>query len=102
MIETLPLIEAAKGYERMMNGDARFRVVLVPSSGPIVAILAASSRAAGVARYPATHASFGRRRCAARLGLRAASELAYHHIEHRGEDQAENGDADHAIEHGGA
>jgi D-arabinose 1-dehydrogenase-like Zn-dependent alcohol dehydrogenase len=30
MIETFPLTEAAKGYERMMSGDARFRVVLVP------------------------------------------------------------------------
>jgi D-arabinose 1-dehydrogenase-like Zn-dependent alcohol dehydrogenase len=30
MIETYPLAEAAKGYARMMSGDARFRVVLVP------------------------------------------------------------------------
>jgi len=28
MNETLPLAEAARGYERMMSGDARFRVVL--------------------------------------------------------------------------
>lgn len=30
MTETFPLTEAAKGYQRMMSGDARFRVVLVP------------------------------------------------------------------------
>jgi propanol-preferring alcohol dehydrogenase len=30
MIETFPLAEAAEGYARMMSGDARFRVVLVP------------------------------------------------------------------------
>ena len=30
MIETFPLAEAAKGYQRMIKGDARFRVVLVP------------------------------------------------------------------------
>jgi propanol-preferring alcohol dehydrogenase len=30
MVETFPLAEASKGYERMMSGDARFRVVLVP------------------------------------------------------------------------
>jgi len=30
MIETFPLTEATKGYQRMMSGDARFRVVLVP------------------------------------------------------------------------
>jgi D-arabinose 1-dehydrogenase-like Zn-dependent alcohol dehydrogenase len=30
MIETFPLTEAAKGYQRMIKGDARFRVVLVP------------------------------------------------------------------------
>jgi D-arabinose 1-dehydrogenase-like Zn-dependent alcohol dehydrogenase len=30
MIEIVPLAEAAKGYARMMKGDARFRVVLVP------------------------------------------------------------------------
>ena len=30
MIEIVPLTEAAKGYARMMKGDARFRVVLVP------------------------------------------------------------------------
>ncbi len=28
MIETMPLAEGAKGYERMMSGEARFRVVL--------------------------------------------------------------------------
>jgi D-arabinose 1-dehydrogenase-like Zn-dependent alcohol dehydrogenase len=28
MIETLPLAKAAEGYERMMSGKARFRVVL--------------------------------------------------------------------------
>jgi D-arabinose 1-dehydrogenase-like Zn-dependent alcohol dehydrogenase len=30
MIETVPLEKAAEGYARMMAGDARFRVVLVP------------------------------------------------------------------------
>jgi D-arabinose 1-dehydrogenase-like Zn-dependent alcohol dehydrogenase len=30
LIETYPLAEAAKGYARMMSGEARFRVVLVP------------------------------------------------------------------------
>jgi D-arabinose 1-dehydrogenase-like Zn-dependent alcohol dehydrogenase len=30
MIETFPLERAAEGYARMMSGDARFRVVLVP------------------------------------------------------------------------
>ena len=30
MIETFPLEKAAEGYARMMSGDARFRVVLVP------------------------------------------------------------------------
>ncbi|NLG76522.1 MAG: alcohol dehydrogenase catalytic domain-containing protein [Xanthomonadaceae bacterium] len=30
MIETFPLAQAAEGYERMMSGKARFRVVLVP------------------------------------------------------------------------
>jgi len=30
MIETLPLDQAAEGYERMMSGRARFRVVLLP------------------------------------------------------------------------
>lgn len=30
MIETVPLARAAEGYERMMSGKARFRVVLVP------------------------------------------------------------------------
>ena len=30
MIETFPLDKAAEGYARMMSGDARFRVVLVP------------------------------------------------------------------------
>jgi D-arabinose 1-dehydrogenase-like Zn-dependent alcohol dehydrogenase len=30
MIETFPLAKAAEGYARMMSGDARFRVVLVP------------------------------------------------------------------------
>ena len=28
MIETLPLDQAAAGYERMMSGKARFRVVV--------------------------------------------------------------------------
>jgi D-arabinose 1-dehydrogenase-like Zn-dependent alcohol dehydrogenase len=28
MIETLPLERASEGYERMMRGDARFRMVL--------------------------------------------------------------------------
>ncbi len=30
MIETMPLARAAEGYERMITGKARFRVVLVP------------------------------------------------------------------------
>jgi D-arabinose 1-dehydrogenase-like Zn-dependent alcohol dehydrogenase len=30
MIETYPLAKAAEAYARMMSGDARFRVVLVP------------------------------------------------------------------------
>jgi len=30
MIETFPLDKAPEAYERMMSGDARFRVVLVP------------------------------------------------------------------------
>jgi D-arabinose 1-dehydrogenase-like Zn-dependent alcohol dehydrogenase len=30
MIETLPLERAAEAYERMMAGDARFRIVLTP------------------------------------------------------------------------
>jgi D-arabinose 1-dehydrogenase-like Zn-dependent alcohol dehydrogenase len=30
MIETYPLERAKEGYERMMSGGARFRVVLVP------------------------------------------------------------------------
>ena len=28
MIETMPLEQAAKAYDRMMSGDARFRMVL--------------------------------------------------------------------------
>jgi D-arabinose 1-dehydrogenase-like Zn-dependent alcohol dehydrogenase len=28
MVETLPLEQAAAGYERMLSGKARFRVVL--------------------------------------------------------------------------
>ena len=32
MIETYPLTEAGTAYQRMMNNDARFRVVLVPGS----------------------------------------------------------------------
>ena len=32
MIETFPLSEAADAYDRMINNDARFRVVLVPDS----------------------------------------------------------------------
>jgi len=28
MIETMPLARAAEAYERMMSGDARFRMVL--------------------------------------------------------------------------
>lgn len=28
MIETMPLADGAKGFERMMAGEARFRVVL--------------------------------------------------------------------------
>jgi D-arabinose 1-dehydrogenase-like Zn-dependent alcohol dehydrogenase len=30
MIETYPLAKAQNGYDRMMSGKARFRVVLVP------------------------------------------------------------------------
>ena len=30
MIETYPLAKAAEAYARMMSGEARFRVVLVP------------------------------------------------------------------------
>ena len=30
MIETYPLDKAAEAYARMMSGEARFRVVLVP------------------------------------------------------------------------
>jgi D-arabinose 1-dehydrogenase-like Zn-dependent alcohol dehydrogenase len=30
MIETVPLARAAEGYERMMSGKARFRMVLLP------------------------------------------------------------------------
>jgi alcohol dehydrogenase/propanol-preferring alcohol dehydrogenase len=30
MIETFPLSDAAAAYDRMINNDARFRVVLVP------------------------------------------------------------------------
>jgi len=30
MIETYPLSEAAGAYDRMINNEARFRVVLVP------------------------------------------------------------------------
>lgn len=33
MIETLPLARAAEGYERMITGKARFRVVLLPQGG---------------------------------------------------------------------
>jgi D-arabinose 1-dehydrogenase-like Zn-dependent alcohol dehydrogenase len=33
MIETVPLENAAEAYARMMQGKARFRMVLVPSSG---------------------------------------------------------------------
>jgi D-arabinose 1-dehydrogenase-like Zn-dependent alcohol dehydrogenase len=32
MIETMPLERAAEGYERMMSGAARFRVVLLPEA----------------------------------------------------------------------
>jgi alcohol dehydrogenase, propanol-preferring len=32
MIETMPLAEAPKAYERMMSGDARFRIVLTMAS----------------------------------------------------------------------
>jgi len=32
MIETLPLEQAADAYARMMQGKARFRMVLVPKS----------------------------------------------------------------------
>jgi alcohol dehydrogenase/propanol-preferring alcohol dehydrogenase len=31
IIETMPLAKAAEAYDRMMAGDARFRIVLVPS-----------------------------------------------------------------------
>jgi D-arabinose 1-dehydrogenase-like Zn-dependent alcohol dehydrogenase len=30
MIETYPLDQAQEAYERMMSGEARFRVVIVP------------------------------------------------------------------------
>jgi D-arabinose 1-dehydrogenase-like Zn-dependent alcohol dehydrogenase len=30
MVETMPLAQAAEAYDRMMAGDARFRIVLVP------------------------------------------------------------------------
>jgi D-arabinose 1-dehydrogenase-like Zn-dependent alcohol dehydrogenase len=33
MIETFPLERAAEGYERMISGAARFRVVLLPGQG---------------------------------------------------------------------
>ena len=33
MVEVLPLERAAEGYARMMGGEARFRVVLVPGGG---------------------------------------------------------------------
>jgi D-arabinose 1-dehydrogenase-like Zn-dependent alcohol dehydrogenase len=33
MIETFPLARAAEGYERMITGKARFRVVLLPREG---------------------------------------------------------------------
>jgi len=33
MIETVPLEEAADGYARMMQGKARFRMVLVTKDG---------------------------------------------------------------------
>jgi len=29
MVETVPLEQAAAGYERMLSGKARFRVVLI-------------------------------------------------------------------------
>src|SRR5262249_39043942 len=32
MIETMPLERAAEAYERMMSGDARFRMVIVTGS----------------------------------------------------------------------
>ena len=33
MIETVPLERAAEGYARMMEGKARFRIVLVTKNG---------------------------------------------------------------------
>jgi alcohol dehydrogenase, propanol-preferring len=33
MIETVPLEQAADGYARMMQGKARFRMVLVANEG---------------------------------------------------------------------
>jgi D-arabinose 1-dehydrogenase-like Zn-dependent alcohol dehydrogenase len=33
MIETVPLEQAAEGYARMMQGKARFRMVLVAKEG---------------------------------------------------------------------
>ena len=33
MIETVPLEQAADGYARMMQGKARFRMVLVAKEG---------------------------------------------------------------------
>jgi D-arabinose 1-dehydrogenase-like Zn-dependent alcohol dehydrogenase len=33
MVETLPLERGPEGYARMMRGEARFRVVLVPADG---------------------------------------------------------------------
>ena len=32
MIETMPLDRAQEAYEKMMRGDARFRMVLTPES----------------------------------------------------------------------
>ena len=32
MIETMPLDRAQEAYEKMMRGDARFRMVLIPDS----------------------------------------------------------------------
>lgn len=33
MVESLPLEDVAKAYDRMMSGDARFRMVLTVSEG---------------------------------------------------------------------
>jgi D-arabinose 1-dehydrogenase-like Zn-dependent alcohol dehydrogenase len=33
MVETVPLEQAADGYDRMMQGKARFRMVLVTNDG---------------------------------------------------------------------